>query len=401
MKMPKSTAKPPAVSPDLIPRFRDGGYLPDHLARRRAWLTEKTGATLSHAAALSFDPQKLRGNIENPIGAAQVPMGVAGPILVRGRHANGTFYVPMATSEGALVRSYERGMVALTRAGGVETAILRDENHISPVFSFADVRSAAAFARWAPRHVTEIKAQAASTTRHGQLTGLECLHTGRQVIVHLRFTTGDAHGMNMIVKAADAVCHWILSQQPAVRYFLFSGMCSEKRASGLIMAQGKGKRVTAGALIPRSILKMYLHVTPEQLFQVWQSTVIGHLHAGTMGYNGHYANGLAAIFIATGQDVANITNSACGITNFELTNEGIFASVTLPALVVATVGGGTALPTAREALAIMDCYGTGKAPRFAEIVAAALLGGEVSMGSAIAAGEFVAAHERYGRNRPE
>jgi hydroxymethylglutaryl-CoA reductase (NADPH) len=387
--------------PDLVPRFRNDGYEPEQLARRRAWLEAKTGATLAHAGQLSFDSEQLRGNIENPVGVAQVPMGIAGPLLVRGKHAQGTFYVPMATSEGALIRSYERGMTVLTRSGGVEAALLGDENHISPSFFFDDISAANSFVEWVPKNFAAMQAETASTTRHGKLTAVECFQTGRQVILQLRFSTGDAQGMNMIAKAADAVCRWIGRQYPGSRHLLFSGMCSEKRASGLVIVAGKGKRVTAGALVPRSTLKMYLRVTPEQLFEVWQSTVVGHLHAGAVGYNAHYANGLAAIFIATGQDVANIANSACGITVFELHPEGLFVSVTLPALSVATVGGGTSLPTQREALEVMGCYGTGKAKKLAEIVAAALLGGEISMGAAIATGEFVAAHERYGRNRPK
>jgi hydroxymethylglutaryl-CoA reductase (NADPH) len=136
------------------------------------------------------------------------------------------------------------------------------------------------------------------------------------------------------------------------------------------------------------------------MFRVWQSTVVGNLQAGAIGYTGHAANGLAAIFIATGQDVANVVNSSCAVTVFEPHSTGLYASVTLPALSVATVGGGTGLPTPREALGIMDCVGTGKASKLAEIVAATILGGEISMGAAIASGEFVGAHERYGRNRP-
>jgi hydroxymethylglutaryl-CoA reductase (NADPH) len=147
-------------------------------------------------------------------------------------------------------------------------------------------------------------------------------------------------------------------------------------------------------------LRLYLHVTADQMFRLWQSTVIGHLNAGAIGYNAHAANGLAAIFIATGQDVANVVNSACAVTSFEPHPDGLYVSTTLPALTVATVGGGTGLPTQREALEMVDCFGTGKAAKLAEIVAGAILGGEISMGAAIASQEFVGAHERYGRNRP-
>ena len=385
---------------DLLPRLKDDGYDLERVAHRRAWLERKTGATLNHLGACSFDPELMRGNIENPIGVAQVPLGVAGPVLVHGQHARGLFYVPLATSEGALVRSYERGMMALTRSGGVQTAVLADENQTAPTFFFRSVAEAAKFCLWVPTHAEEIRAEAGATTRHGRLTGMQCYQAGRQVMLNIGFFTADAQGMNMIVKATEAVCRWIQSHYPIAGYFLFSGLCSEKRASGFLLTRGKGKRVTAGTLLPHKVLKMYLHTTASELFRVWQSTVMGHLQAGAIGYNAHAANGLAALFIATGQDVANVVNSACALTCFEPVEDGLYVSTTLPALSVATVGGGTALPGQRQALEMMDCFGNGKAAKFAEIVAATLLGGEISMGAAIGSGEFVQAHERYGRNRP-
>jgi hydroxymethylglutaryl-CoA reductase (NADPH) len=386
---------------DLLPRLKDQGYDPERVARRRAWVEERCGTELRHIGSYSFDPQAMRGNIENPIGAAQVPLGVAGPVLIHGQHARGTYYVPLATSEGALVRSYERGMVALTHAGGVQTAVLADENQTAPTFFFPDVESACRFEQWAPLQLDEMRKAAAATTRHGSLRNIVCYQVGRQVLVNLGFSTGDAQGMNMIVKATDAVCRWVERNYEGASYFLFSGLCSEKRASGFLLTRGKGKRVTAGCLLPHQVLRMYLHVTADQLFRVWQSTVMGHLQAGAIGYSAHAANGLAAIFIATGQDVANVVNSACALTCFEPHADGLYVSTTLPALTVATVGGGTSLPTQREALEMLGCYGTGNAVKFAEIVAATLLGGEISMGAAIASGEFVDAHERYGRNRPK
>ncbi len=385
---------------DLVPRMKDQGYDPERVARRRTWIEERTGARLHHVASFSVDSRQMRGNIENPIGAAQVPVGVAGPLLVRGPHAEGTFYVPLATTEGALVRSYERGMVALTRAGGVEAACVDDENQTNPSFHFASIGEAREFAVWINGRLAELRAVAESTTRHGRLISLRTHQIARQVIVNFRFTTGDAQGMNMIVKATDAACRWIAENRPVASYFVFSGMSSEKRPSGYLLSRGKGKWVTAGALLPDSILRAYLGCSSRELYEVWHSTVVGHLAANSVGYNGQLANGLTAIFIATGQDVANVVNSACGITNFELQEDGIYVSVTLPALTVATVGGGTGLGTQRECLEMLDCYGSGKARKFSEIVAAALLGGEISMGGAIASGEFATAHEAYGRNRP-
>jgi hydroxymethylglutaryl-CoA reductase (NADPH) len=144
-----------------------------------------------------------------------------------------------------------------------------------------------------------------------------------------------------------------------------------------------------------------MRVTPAQVVDVWRDTIIGHLQANAIGFNAHYANGLSAMFIACGQDVANVANAAVGITEYEATDAGdLYASVTLPALTVASVGGGTALGTSAECLRLLGCAGTGCAPKLAEIVAATLLAGELSMAAAIGSGEFVAAHEAYGRNRP-
>ena len=398
---PKATGEAIDIGPDdLLPRLKDSGYDLERVARRRAWIERKSGAELKHVGSFSFDSELTRGNIENPIGAAQVPMGVAGPVLVLGQHARGLSYVPMATTEGALIRSYERGMVALSKAGGVQTAVLTDENQTAPGFLFDDVAQASAFPEWVEMHFAEIRDAAAATTRHGKLINIRCYQAGRQVIVNFGFRTGDAQGMNMIVRATEAACGWIQRNFPAKSYFLFSGLCGEKRASGFLMTRGKGKRVTAGALLPHDVLRIYLHVSADQMFRLWQSTILGNIQAGAIGYTGHAANGLAAIFIATGQDVANVVNSSCALTVFEPHTDGLYVSLTLSALSVASVGGGTGLPTQREALRIMGCNGAGKAAKMAEIVAAAILGGEVSMGAAIASHEFVGAHERYGRNRP-
>jgi hydroxymethylglutaryl-CoA reductase (NADPH) len=344
----------------------------------------------------------MRGNIENPIGTVQTPLGIAGPLLIHGDHAQGIFYVPLATTEGALVRSYERGMMTLTRAGGVTARLYVDENRVSPVFLLPDVAAAYDFAARIDGCFARIKEEAESTTQHGKLLRLECQPVGREVIVDFCYFTADAHGMNMIVKATERACHWMMLNTGALDFYLFSGHSSEKRGSGTLLRGGKGKKVVAGAQISGALLRQYLHITGAQLVDLWRHTMIGHVHANAIGYNGHYANGLAALFIACGQDVANIVNSAVGITNFERSGEdAVYVSVTLPSLTVATVGGGTALGTSQECLRMLGVAGSGGAPKLAEIIAATLLAGEISMAAAIASGEFVNAHESYGRNRPE
>jgi hydroxymethylglutaryl-CoA reductase (NADPH) len=390
-----------AARPALVPRLHQQGYSDADLDARRRWLEERTGARLDHVGRHSLPGGEMRGNIENPIGTAQVPLGIAGPLKVMGEHARGVFYVPMATSEGALVRSYERGMVTLTRAGGAVARLFIDENQVAPLFAFAGVAEAQRFCHQLDALLPEVRAATEATTRHGRLLRLEAQVLGRTVLVRFCYTTADAHGMNMIVKATEQGCRLLLARTAAKRYSLFSGSDSEKRASAALLAGGKGKKVVAGVLLPASLVRSYLHTTPADLRELWEHSVLGHLQAGALGYNGQFANGLAALFIACGQDVANLANSAVGVTHLELTAEGdLHASVTLPALTVATVGGGTGRGTARECLEVLGCVGAGGAAKLAEIAAAVLLAGELSMGAALASGEFVSAHETYGRNRP-
>ena len=385
----------------LIPRYSTNEYDEEALAERRRWVEQAAGVNLPMIGQGKIPAASMRGNVENAIGAVQMPLGIAGPLLVRGEHAQGVFYVPLATTEGALVRSYERGMALLTRAGGAEVRIERDENQISPTFHFAGVGKAAAFGRFTADHIGDLRQCAEATTSHGKLLAVEPMVVGRDVIVVFRYHTGDAHGMNMIAKATDAACRWLVENSDADSYVLFSGLSAEKRPSTRGLLGGKGKKVTAGAEIPAKWVHLYLHTTPEALRELWRKTITGNIMAGAIGYCGHYANGLAALFIACGQDVANVANSVVGLTSFEVTPEGnLYASCTLSSLVVATVGGGVDLGTSRECLALLGCHGSGKARKLAEIVAATALAGELSLAAALASGEFVAAHETFGRNRP-
>lgn len=398
----------PGERPALVPRYKDQGYDRESVDRRRRWISEQTGTDLDQVGRCSLDTGTFRGNVENVIGTVQTPLGVAGPLHVRGEQAAGVFYVPLATTEGALVRSYERGMAALTRAGGAETRVWVDRNRITPVFSLPDIAAARDFALRVDAGFERWQEAAASTTRYGRLEEVTCLPVGREVYVDLEFHTADAHGMNMLSKAADAVCRAIADKTAAKSWQILSGYSAEKRPAGSLLRGGKGKKVTAGCLLPERTVRAVLRSTPEDMAAMWSRTVLGHLASGALGHNGHVANGLTALFLATGQDVANVANSAVAITHFEVVaddeNPGrsaLWASVTLPSLTVATVGGGTGLGTSRECLGMLGCLGQGKARKLAEIAAATVLGGELSMAAAIASGQFVDAHESYGRNRPE
>jgi hydroxymethylglutaryl-CoA reductase (NADPH) len=242
---------------------------------------------------------------------------------------------------------------------------------------------------------------AATTTQRGSLVAVDCRPVGREVLVELRFGTADAHGMNMIAKAAAAICAWIGEHFGAREVCLFSGAEGEKHASGSLLAGGKGKTVAADVRLPPQVVAGVLRTTAESVSRLWRRTVRGHLASATLGYNGHLANALTALFIACGQDVANIANAVLGITVFETEADGgLYASVALPSLTVGTVGGGCGQGTALECLSLLRCAGEGGARRFAAIAAATALAGEISFAAALAGGHFVAGHETYGRNRP-
>ena len=389
------------TKPKLVPRFKEA-YAPEALNGRLKFLSAETGAVLKHVRETSQDAAQWRGNIENPIGVAQMPLGVAGPIQVNGEHAQGRFYVPLATTEGALVRSYERGMVTLTRCGGVDVRLQGKGNEMAPCFFFDTVTAAHAFANAVPQHLEQLAAACDTTTKHGILTNVLPKVTGRTVQLIFRYQTGDAQGMNMICKATEACCRYLQEAGLAGEYHIFSGLSGEKHTSGYLLNAGKGRQAVAGASIPARWCRAYLHVEPQQMVDLWSQTMVGQVRAGTLGYHGHLANGLTALFIATGQDVANVVNASLGMTRFEMTRNGdLYASLTLSALTVATVGGGVSLGTSQECLHLMGCYGSGKAGKFAEIITATLLAGELSFAAAIAGGEFVDAHEQYGRNRPQ
>jgi hydroxymethylglutaryl-CoA reductase (NADPH) len=384
-----------------VPRSRDADYTEEMAAARRDFAREATGASLTHVGSYSLDPGQLPGNVENFLGVAQVPIGLAGPLRIDGEHAQGDFYIPLATTEGTLVASYNRGMRLLSSAGGVRTTVVDDRMQRAPVFVFDDARAARDFGDWVAEHLAEIRAAAGATTRSGRLLDIEQYAVGPLRYLRCNFTTGDAAGQNMVGRATLAVCTWIRANHPDHPSFVLSGAIdTDKKHSRLNLLRGRGKRVVAEATIPAALLAEQMRVTPAELFRVRQYAQTGAFMAGAANNGAHAANALAALFIATGQDVANVAESHAGIAYTQLLDNGdYYWSITLPALIVATVGGGTGLATQRECLELLGCAGGGRVHKFAEICAATALAGEVSLASAILAGEWVSSHEQYGRNR--
>ncbi|MDB4976281.1 MAG: hydroxymethylglutaryl-CoA reductase, partial [Myxococcaceae bacterium] len=346
-----------------IPRDRNDDYTKAIATQRRAFIQERTGATLAHVGNYSFEPAILPGNIENFSGAAQVPIGFAGPLRVAGEHAQGDFYIPLATTEGTLVASYNRGMRLLSECGGVKATVVEQLMQRAPVFLCADAREARTFGEWVTERFGDIKAAAETTTSVGKLQHIAQHAVGPNRYLRFNYTTGDAAGQNMVGKATFAACEWIVANYPTqLRYMLSGSIDTDKKHSQMNVIGTRGRRVVAEVVLQRDVLKRITGVTPEQLFEYRQISNVGAQLAGS-AYNGaHAANGLAAMFIATGQDVANVSESHAGITYAQMTSSGdLYWSVTLPALIVATYGGGTNLATQRECLEMMGCHGQGKA----------------------------------------
>lgn len=384
-----------------VPRLKQD-YTGAAVARRLAFLGDATGIRLAHVGRYSFDPAAVAGNVENFIGVAQVPVGIAGPLLVNGEHARGEFYVPLATTEGTLVASYNRGMKLLYRAGGVSTTVMDDRMQRAPAFGFDSAREARAFGQWVTESFDVIKREADATTRAGRLRDIEQFSASRFIFLRFNYTTGDAAGQNMTGKATSRACDWIRDHYPGVRQFsLESNLATDKKSSQINILATRGKRVTAEATIAPGLIREVLHTSPEQMFRARQLSNLGGMLSGVHNNGNHSANGITALFVATGQDIANVTESSAALVHSELLDDGsYYYSITIPALIVATYGGGTGLPTQRECLELLGCYGAGRVRKFAEIATATVLCGELSLGSAVVAGEWVDAHERLGRNRP-
>ena len=388
--------------PPRIPRDKDSDYTPDMLARRRDFVREQTGTTLESIGSSTLDPAPLAGNIENPIGFAQIPIGLAGPLTIDGEHARGDFYIPLATTEGTLVASYSRGMKLLAACGGVRTTVIKRFMQRAPVFKFDTARQARDFGEWLSSNLEPIKIAAESTTSVGKLSHIEQYGVGPLRYTRFNYTTGDAAGQNMCGKATMAACEWIVANYDgALKGYTLSGAIdTDKKHSHLNTLHSRGARVVAETVLQPDAVEHLMRTTTRDLFRTRNISHTGGMLAGTVNNGLHSANALAALFIATGQDAANVAESHAAITYLDLREDGsLYWSITLPSLIVATYGGGTALPTQRECLELLGCYGAGQVHKFAEICAATVLAGELSLASAVVAGDWVSSHDRLGRNR--
>lgn len=389
------------VDETRIPRSSENDHSDEMAKTRREFLKAKTGADLKYTGEYTIPTDALPGNVENFVGIVQMPVGVAGPVQINGEHADGLFYVPLATTEGTLVASYSRGMRVINECGGVKTTVVEGWMQRAPAFIFNDAREARDFGQWVTENFDKIKAASETTTSVGKLEHIEQWSVSKTRYLRFNYTTGDAAGQNMVGKATLVACEWIKANSPIPCMYLLSGnMDTDKKHSHLNMLHSRGKRVIAEIVLKKEVLASIMKVDTKVLAGATVLANTGALMAGA-AYNGpHSANGIASLYIATGQDEANVVESHAGMLSHQLLDNGDFyISVTLPSLIVATFGGGTGLPTQNECLQLLGCVGKGKANKFAEIVAATVLAGDISLACAVIAGHWVSSHDKMGRNR--
>ena len=377
-------------------------YTKEGQESRLSFLKDKTGHQLSHLSgeATLEDNGQLKGNIENYIGMTQLPTGAFGPLVLNGVNASGSFYIPMATSEGALIASYARGARACRAAGAIVSVCLMEGVQRCPVFKFENLLEIGKFVVWFMERKEKFQEITAATSNYAELNDMEMNIEGNQVIVTFEFTTGDAAGQNMVTICTDKICRYIISETPIQpkAWYIESNFSGDKKATSNSFSSVRGKNVTAEITLPQTVVAQVLKTTPTAMYDYWRTSFMGAVKCGAIGAQGHFSNGLAALFIATGQDAACVSEASVGITRMEMTENGdLYCAVTLPNLIVGTVGGGSHLPTQRECLEILDCFGAGKAKKLAEICTGVCLAGEISIIAAMSAGHFASAHQKLGR----
>ncbi|WP_440770085.1 hydroxymethylglutaryl-CoA reductase (NADPH) [Natronorubrum sp. DTA28] len=383
---------------------------------RRLFVERETGTDLESIGDYTFPAERAEPNIENMIGAAQIPMGIVGPVDVNGDAsgasdggaADGEHYLPLATTEGALLASVNRGLGVIRTAGGADARVTKNGMTRAPVFRVNGVAEAAETVEWVNDNFDTLAEAAESTTSHGELLDIEPYVVGDSVYLRFAYDTKDAMGMNMATIATGEACEIVESETPASLVALSGNLCSDKKPAAINAVEGRGRSVTADVLIPGELVEERLHTTADAIAEAnTRKNLTGSAKAGSLGFNAHAANVVAAAFLATGQDEAQVVEAANTITTMDARQRedgtsDLYASVSLASLEVGTVGGGTKLPTQSEALEILGLRGGGEpagsnADALAEIIAVGALAGELSLLAALASRHLASAHEDLGR----
>ena len=358
---------------------------------RRQFLEKKLKIKLDHVGKFTFIEESVTGrNIENLIGATQIPLGVAGPIM--------NHFIPLATTEGALVASVSRGCKAITESGGTYVEVELVGTTRGPVFKTQGIEHGIKIKKWIEKNFKQLAQQAEKTSSHLKLLKIDAQILGKNLYLRFYYDTGDAMGMNMVTIATEAAVKLIEQKTKAECIALAGNFDIDKKPAYLNFILGRGKKVWAEAILPQRIVKEILKTTPEKITEIVEKKChLGSIMSGSLGFNSHFANIIAAIFTATGQDLAHVVEGSLGITTAEvLPNKDLYFSIYLPSLMCGTVGGGTHLPTQQEALKIMNVKDV---LEYSQVVGAAVLAGELSLISSLAEGTLASAHKKLGRKK--
>ncbi|GLT26935.1 hypothetical protein SLA2020_019720 [Shorea laevis] len=375
---------------------------------RREALQRTTKRSLEGLPLDGFDYDSILGQCcEMPVGYVQIPVGIAGPLLLDGKE----YMVPMATTEGCLVASTNRGCKAIYASGGATSVLLKDGMTRAPVVRFPTAKRAAELKLFLEdsANFDTIAVVFNRSSRFARLQGVKCAIAGKNLYIRFTCTTGDAMGMNMVSKGVQNVLDFLQEDFPDMDVIGISGnFCSDKKPAAVNWIEGRGKSVVCEAVIKEEVVKKVLKTTVPALLELnMLKNLTGSAMAGALGgFNAHASNIVSAIYIATGQDPAqNVESSHC-ITLMEAVNDGkdLHVSVTMPSIEVGTVGGGTQLASQSACLNLLGVKGASKespgsnSRLLASIVAGSVLAGELSLMSALAAGQLVKSHMKYNRS---
>ncbi len=335
-----------------------------------------------------------------------IPTYELGPFQINGDYAQGEYNLVFSVTESPLIPSINRGRKVINEAGGAITKVLRNEMTRAPLLSTPSPQHAREVVEYIQRNGVILKNSGQRTTAYGRVSSIETVIHESDIYLRVGMETGDAAGHNMTEKAAQAIVEHLQELYPATKLIsISSNYCADKKAAAIHQERGRGKSVLASVQISPDLLRRYLHTTSEAIVNLNEKkNIIGSRLAGSLGHNAHHANIIAALYLATGQDIANVVEGSLGTTKASLgENNDLLFSVELPSLVVGTVGGGTSLPYARANLETMNCYGSGNpigsnGKKLAELCAVAVLAGELSLMAALTNNdEVLRTHLRYER----
>ena len=363
---------------------------------RLKFLEKKLNSEFTNINLSILNPEKCKPNIENMVGSTQIPLGIAGPILINFENKSKEYYLPLATTEGALVASVNRGCSVINKSGGCETILLKNFQTRSILFKVKSINKIKKFLFFVNENLDELKKIGNSTDKFIELLDIEPYVVGLNIWLRINANTNDAMGMNMVTIAGKKIADYILNNFSDVKFVSESGnLCVDKKPSSMNLINSRGKKVIASVNISNGVINKILKTTANELVDLnYRKNLLGSAASGSIGYNAHFANIIAAIYIATGQDPAHTVSGSIGFTTVEKIRNGVNFSVTLPSIQVATIGGGTSLPTQKEALSIMNVETSVELSR---VVASAVLAGEISLLGALCSKELTSAHEKHNR----